>query len=95
MAFAEDLSQLFRADDGLTVVATAGAQSANVYLQTPTTDILGGVVLTTDYFIVYEATKLTAMTHASSVTVDGVAYTVRNIEPMDDGKLRRATLSKN
>jgi hypothetical protein len=38
--------------------------------------------------------EFVGMTYGDELVIDGVCYTVRNPEPIDDGQLMRATLSK-
>ncbi len=93
MAFAENLAAFFQAAD-FSVSATFGAETAQVILDAPGEVVLGQAV-SADYSILYPATQFAALKHASSITVDGIAYIVREGPfTVDDGKLKRATLSK-
>lgn len=92
--FTEDLGQFFRTSD-LAVTASFGAQTAEVFLDAPDEEAIGGEVLTREYAIVYRATQLTGLTRGSSITVNGNNYVVRQ-EPraVDDGALLRALLTR-
>lgn len=100
MAFAEDLSVFFDTAGGFAVSATftpygGGAQvSASVIFDTPTEDILGGDGLSDEYAITYQATDLPGIKSNATGTIAGVAYKVREVKLLDDGKLKRAMLSK-
>ncbi|MGH8569618.1 MAG: head-tail joining protein, partial [Gammaproteobacteria bacterium] len=77
--------------------ATFGAQTGQVILDTPDEDLGTGFVgaLSREYRITYRADQLTGLVTGSSITVDGIAYTVREVTALEDGKIMRATLRKN
>lgn len=93
MAFAEDLTQFFDAAE-FAQAATWGALSANVILDTPTEDQLGGKALG----MIFEVTLPTAswpnIARGASVTIAGVSYTVREVRLLDDGALKKLALQK-
>lgn len=89
--FAEDLSA-FIADFGVT--ATFGALTAQVILDMPDQSILGDLQLTTDYSMTFVSTDLSGLKHGSAITVDGAAYTVREVSRLDDGRFLKAALKK-
>lgn len=89
--FVEDLAPLF-ADFG--VLAVAGANSATVLFDMPGEEIFGGMQQSTEYAITYRSVDLPGLTAGNSITVDGVAYKVRQTTPQDDGKLIKAMLKK-
>ena len=93
MAFAEDLSVFFD-DDDFAVVATFGSplQTVNVIKDSPTNTI--GEILSDDHSILGRTSDLTGLDNGDAITVDGVAYTVRESLLEDDGKITRLTLSK-
>lgn len=91
MAFAEDLDA-FLGDFGVSV--TFGAYTAKGILDMPSEIIAGGMVLTTDYQLTFKSTALPGLGYQSSITVDGAAYTVREVRAQDDGKFSIAYLSK-
>lgn len=68
--------------------------TATVILDAPAQDVIGGVVQSVEYSVLYRATELVGMTYGDELVIDDVAYTVRNPAPLDDGRLMRATLSK-
>ena len=94
MSFSENLAAFFSAAD-FAVSATFGAQTAQVLLDTPDQETLDGRAVSREYAITYRADQLTGLTTGNAVTVDGAAYTVREARAMEDGKVMRATLSKN
>jgi hypothetical protein len=82
----------FLADFGVTAVF--GSATAQVILDMPDQSILGDMQLSTEYAITYAAADLAGLKHGSAITVDGVAYTVREVTRMEDGRMVRAVLKK-
>lgn len=68
--------------------------TGTVILDAPGQDVLGGAGMSVEYAVVYRATEFVGMTYGDELVIDGTAYTVRNPQPIDDGQLMRATLSK-
>jgi hypothetical protein len=100
MAFSEDVAAFFSvADFALTATWTPSAggpqQTAQVILDAPDEEIIGGRVVSRDYAITYRSDQLTGFKSGETVTVDAIAYTVREVTALDDGKIVRATLKKN
>jgi hypothetical protein len=91
MAFTEDLN-IFLADFG--VSCTAGAVTANGILDMPSQVISDGMVLSTDYTLTAKATNFGTLIRGDSITVDSVAYTVRETMLIDDGKIVQIALQK-
>lgn len=61
----------------------------------PDQELLGGMVLSPEYSILYPSTQLVGLNSAEAVTVDGIAYTVKEKpKKTGDGTLTRASLSK-
>jgi hypothetical protein len=56
--------------------------------------IVGGLSISNDYSVIVRASVFGALKYGDSVTVDGVAYKVREFQLLDDGKFGRAFLSK-
>lgn len=83
MAFTEDLS-VFLADFGVPI--SAGAASGLGILDMPSDIIADGMVLTTDYKVTCLSSLFSDLQHGAGVNVDGLPYTVRNVELLDDGK---------
>jgi hypothetical protein len=91
MAFTEDLD-IFLADFG--VSCTAGAVTANGILDMPSQILSDGMVLSTDYTLTAKATNFGTLIRGDSITVDSVAYTVRETMLIDDGKIVQIALQK-
>jgi hypothetical protein len=91
MAFTEDLS-IFLADFG--VSCTAGAVTALGILDMPSQILSDGMVLSTDYTLTAKASNFGTLIRGDSITVDSVAYTVRETMLIDDGKIVQIALQK-
>jgi hypothetical protein len=91
MALTENLD-VFLADFGVSV--TAGAVSGVGILDMPGELVADGMIITTDYSIRCETSKFGTLAYGASVTVNSVAYTVRENLPIDDGVFCRITLQK-
>ena len=91
MAITEDLD-IFLADFG--VSCTAGAVTSNGILDIPSQILSDGMVLSTDYTLTARASNFGTLIRGSSITVDGVAYTVRETMLIDDGKFVQIALQK-
>jgi len=91
MAITEDLD-IFLADFG--VSCTAGAVTANGILDMPSQILSDGMVLSTDYTLTARASNFGSLIRGNSITVDSVAYTVRETMFIDDGKFVQIALQK-
>ena len=93
MALTESLAT-FLDDFGVTV--TSGSVTALGILDTPTDEVLGGMVLSSDYQLTVRTSELGAVQDGATVTVGGVAYTARrDAMPISDGTFSVLHLSKN
>jgi len=87
-----DLPDVFLADFGVTVVS--GSTTGKGILDMPTEIVAGGMVLTTDYALTFKTATFPSLGYNSAITVDGTAYTVREVRLQDDGKFSIAYLQK-
>ena len=97
MSFAEDLTLFFPAD-GPTVEIHATIGTASIgpvygYLDQPTQIALAGRALGEAPSFVAARAELPGLARGNAVTVDGDAYTVREIEVVDDGAVVRVVLA--
>jgi hypothetical protein len=83
----------FFADFGVSV--TANGVTGLGILDMPTETLLGDQVLSTDYTLTARASEFGSLKYGDAVTIDGVAYTVRENRLLDDGKLTEVSLSRN
>jgi hypothetical protein len=91
MALTEDLD-IFLADFG--VSCTAGAVTAQGILDMPSQMLANGMVLSTDYSLTAKASDFGNLVRGNSITVDSVAYTVREVMLLDDGKFVQLGIQK-
>lgn len=91
MPLIEDLGSFFT-DFG--VDCTAGAITGKGILDMPSEVVAGGMVLSTDYTVTAKASDFGSLISGDSITVDSVAYTVREVRLIDDGKLCEIALQK-
>jgi len=89
--FPEDLDVFF-SDFGVTAVF--GAESAKVLFDYPEMVVAEDYVVTAENTITYKATLFPTLAKGSAITVDGVSYKVNTVLAAEDGKLKKATLSK-
>jgi riboflavin synthase alpha subunit len=91
MPLTEDLSGFFN-DFG--VSCTAGAVTALGILDMPTQVLAGDQVLSTYYTLTAKASDFGSLLYGDSITVAGVAYTVREARLIDDGAIVELGLQK-
>lgn len=92
MAITEPLS-VFLADFGVPV--SDGVTSTTGLLDRPGEIILGGAVVSVDYALTLKATDYPTLKYADTLTVDGGAYVVRHVQPLDDGAFKIVYLAKD
>ena len=76
------------------VSATSGATTANVILDQPSQVLAGDMVLTTDFQVTAKTSDFGTLLAGASITVDSVAYTVRETRLVGDGLLCEISLQK-
>ena len=91
MAFSEDQT-VFLNDFG--VSCTAGAITALGILDMPTQVLAGEMVLSTDYTLTARTADFGGLVYGDGMTVDGVAYQVREVRRIDDGMFVEIALSR-
>jgi hypothetical protein len=91
MAWSEDPT-VFLVDFGVPV--TAGATSGLGILDQPGALVADGMVISTDYTLRCEASKFGSLAYGASITVNSVAYTVRENRLIDDGTFCEISLQK-
>jgi riboflavin synthase alpha subunit len=90
VALSENLDA-FLADFGVTV--TDGTTTTTGVLDMPS-EVIAGMVITTDYALTIKSSVYPNLKYADSLTVDGAAFTVREVRAQDDGKFSIVYLSK-
>lgn len=91
MPLTEDLS-VFLQDFG--VSCTAGAVSALGILDMPSQIVADGMVLSTDYTLTARTADFGGLLYGDSITVNSVAYQVREVRRIDDGAFVEIGLQK-
>lgn len=87
----EDMTVFF-ADFGVPV-SFGSLTTKALFDKAGTVQDLGGLPITVqEDSILFATVALPGLKKDSSLTVDGTAYTVRNVQRQDDGKVSRATL---
>ena len=81
-------------NDPFAVSATSGATTGNVLLDQPSQVLAGDMVLSTDYQITAKTSDFGTLLAGASITVDSVAYTVRETRLIGDGLLCEISLQK-
>lgn len=94
LVFTEDLDAFFDTP-GFTVPVVQGSTTSVGYFQSPNEIIEDGLVLTTDYAVVVKTSDFPSVSRGDAMTVDSVAYTVREPMLLDDGKIMRVMLMKD
>ncbi len=88
----DDLDIFF--DNPFGVSATSGSTTAKVLLDEPSQVLAGDMVLTTDFQITAKTSDFGTLLAGASITVDSVAYTVRETRLIGDGLLCEISLQK-
>ena len=91
MALSENLSA-FLGDFG--VSCTSGATTALGILDMPGQILADGMVISTDYQLTAKASDFGGLKYNDAITVDGVAYTVRETRLIDDDRMCEVSLMK-
>lgn len=87
---ADDLTPFFSA---MTTAATWAGQAAQVLLDDAHESVLGGRALSETFNVTIPATTWAAIKRGDVVTMDGGTYSVRTVRDIEDGRIRRVTLS--
>ena len=87
-----EILDTFLADFGVTV--TDGTTTATGILDMPSEVIAGGMVITTDFSLTVRSDAFPNLKYDDPLTVNGGAYTVREVKLQDDGKFSIVYLSK-
>lgn len=98
MAFTEDLSVFFNAAEfAVQAIFTPTGEApltANVMLDRPDEDVLGGRASSTEYAMTLPASKFPGIARGMAVVIAGASYTVREVRVLSDGAIKTVTLSK-
>lgn len=92
--FVEDLSVFF-SEAEFAVLAIWGALQTEVILSAPNEDILNGRAQGIAYEVLLPTAAFPGIVRGESVTVNGVAYVVRDVRREDDGAIKRLLLASD
>lgn len=93
MAFAEDMTPFFNTAEFARAAVWRG-YSANVILDKPDEDVLGGRVSSTDYLATLPASGFPGITAKQLITIEGTEYSVREVKLLGDGAVKTLSLTK-
>jgi hypothetical protein len=93
MGLMERLYRAARRSKFLVTVQFNG-QSVAVGFTAPDESVLDGLVRSTAYTIRYPTSELPALAPGHTLTIEGIAYTVRDVRAVGDGTERIASLSR-
>jgi riboflavin synthase alpha subunit len=92
MALVEALD-VFLAEFGVSV--TDGTTATTGILDRPGEVIAGGQVVSIEYALTVKSSAYPSLKFGDALTVDGASYTVRHVQPADDGAFSLVYLSKD
>lgn len=84
---------VFLADFGVAV--TDGVTATVGLLDRPGEILAGGSVISVDYALTIKASVYPALKYGDTLTVDGGAYVVRHVQPLDDGAFKIVYMAKD
>ena len=95
MAFTEDATtqNVYLNDFGLTCIS--GSTTAKGILEQPDQILAGDVIISTEYELTAKTSDFGSLVSGNTITVDGTAFTVRDVRKENDGVFCRLSLSKN
>lgn len=82
----------FLADMSVSVVV--GSVTGKGILDSPSTVVSDGLVLSTDYTLTIRSDVFGTLINGNSIQVDGVNYIVRDVQAIDDGSFQLVGMSK-
>ena len=91
MALSDDLDGFF---SDFAVTATSGGTTAKGILDQPTNIEVGGQVLFVDYLFHCKTSDFGNLLSGDSITIDSVAYVVREVQKDADGLTSTISVSK-
>lgn len=91
---ADDVAACLDSSAEGTVEVRVGTLSVRAYFDRPGADVLGGGGVSNDYALTVSALALPGLRRGDSLSVDGLAYVVADVRPLDDGALWRIALRR-
>jgi hypothetical protein len=90
----DTLAFLSLSEFAVTCQIGAGSEFKGI-LDSPMDVIAGGVALSREYLLTAKTSDVSSAARGTSMTVDSIAYTVRENRPVDDGLFSELLLSKD
>ena len=94
MAFVEDSTTQSAYLNAFGVSCTSGGTTANGILEQPDQILAGDMIISTEYELITKTSDFGTLVSGDSITVDSVAYTVRDLRKENDGVFCRISLQK-
>ena len=94
MAFTEPAASINAMLNDFGVSCTSGGTTGKGVLNQPDQVLAGDFIMSTDYVLRAKTSDFGSLIAGASITVDSVAYTVRENLLTDDGKFSNVLLSK-
>tara|TARA_B100001741_G_C16506566_1_gene577431 strand:+ start:1135 stop:1422 length:288 start_codon:yes stop_codon:yes gene_type:complete len=95
MPFTEDATTQNVYLDDFGVSCTSGGTTANGILEQPDQILAGDMIISTEYELTAKTSDFGSLVSSDTITVDGTAFTVRDVRKENDGVFCRLSLSKN
>ena len=94
MAFVEDSTTLSAYLNDFGVSCTSGGTTGLGILEQPDQILAGDMIISTEYELITKTSDFGSLVSGDSITVDSVAYTVRDLRKENDGVFCRISLQK-
>lgn len=94
MAFGDEDLDVFVDDMGVPMVWGSYTGKAIHNAPGSSADFGGVQVMTVEHELIFKASAFPGIDGGAQITVDGVAYQIRDVNAMDDGSFLRGTLKK-
>ena len=95
MPFTEDTTTQNVYLDDFGVTCTSGGTTAKGILEQPDQILAGDMIISTEYELTAKTSDFGSLVSGDTITVDGTAFTVRDVKKENDGVFCRLSLSKN
>ena len=94
MALIEDITTQSAYLDDFGVSCTSGDTTAKAILEQPDLVLAGDRIVSTDYQLTAKTSDFGDLVAGATITVDDVAYTVRELRKLDDGIFCEISIQK-
>ncbi len=94
MALTEDTDTLSTYLNDFGVSCKSGTVTANAIFEQPDLVLAGDRIVSTDYQLTAKTSDFGTLVGGASITIDNVAYTVREVRKIDDGSFCEISVSK-